>query len=230
MFTTRAPSFASTFASTTPDRRLAPHGRRLGLINDPTWHAFEARQARASLLRDLLETTRLRARRALVRTRRQTPGRCHQARRRNASSSAAPARTSHRGPPRSRRARPSAPPLAPTPAAPWLESPGRRRCWSPCPPPFETSGAPLKLKLSTVAISPSSNDLSIASRQAEAHTIPDWFDYTAVSGLSREMREKFTPHPPLAPSVRLAASPASLPLPSTSSTSSSSCKPASGRP
>jgi tRNA uridine 5-carboxymethylaminomethyl modification enzyme len=29
-------------------------------------------------------------------------------------------------------------------------------------------------------------------KKAEQHSIPDWFDYGAVSGLSREMQEKLT--------------------------------------
>jgi tRNA uridine 5-carboxymethylaminomethyl modification enzyme len=29
-------------------------------------------------------------------------------------------------------------------------------------------------------------------KKSEQHTIPDWFDYRAVSGLSREMQEKLT--------------------------------------
>ena len=58
MFTSRA-EFRLHLRIDNADRRLTPHARALGLIDDPTWIAFEARQARAAMLRDLLETTRL---------------------------------------------------------------------------------------------------------------------------------------------------------------------------
>jgi tRNA uridine 5-carboxymethylaminomethyl modification enzyme len=41
------------------DQRLTPHGRRLGLIDDRAWAAFEAKQSRLAALQSLLESTRL---------------------------------------------------------------------------------------------------------------------------------------------------------------------------
>ena len=58
MFTSRA-EFRLHLRIDNADRRLTPYARGLGLIDDPTWAAFEARQARAAMLRELLETTRL---------------------------------------------------------------------------------------------------------------------------------------------------------------------------
>ena len=58
MFTSRA-EFRLHLRIDNADTRLTPHGRRLGLIDDPSWAAFEARQARAEALKTLLETTRL---------------------------------------------------------------------------------------------------------------------------------------------------------------------------
>ncbi|MXZ82106.1 MAG: tRNA uridine-5-carboxymethylaminomethyl(34) synthesis enzyme MnmG, partial [Synechococcus sp. SB0666_bin_14] len=43
------------------DRRLTPMGRRLGLVDDRRWRAFEAKQLAIQAQQDLLETTRLKA-------------------------------------------------------------------------------------------------------------------------------------------------------------------------
>ena len=58
MFTSRA-EFRLHLRIDNADTRLTPHGRRLGLIDDHAWTAFEAKQARAAAFKTLLETTRL---------------------------------------------------------------------------------------------------------------------------------------------------------------------------
>ncbi len=58
MFTSRA-EFRLHLRIDNADTRLTPHGRRLGLIDDPSWAAFEAKQHRAEALKTLLETARL---------------------------------------------------------------------------------------------------------------------------------------------------------------------------
>jgi tRNA uridine 5-carboxymethylaminomethyl modification enzyme len=58
MFTSRA-EFRLHLRIDNADRRLTPHGRRVGLISDSAWADFEAKQARARKLAAVLEKTRV---------------------------------------------------------------------------------------------------------------------------------------------------------------------------
>ena len=58
MFTSRA-EFRLHLRIDNADRRLTPHGRRLGLIDDAAWAAYEAKRARAEVFERLLETTKV---------------------------------------------------------------------------------------------------------------------------------------------------------------------------
>jgi tRNA uridine 5-carboxymethylaminomethyl modification enzyme len=58
MFTSRA-EFRLHLRIDNADRRLTPSGRRLGLISDAAWADYEARQQRAVTLEKLLATTRI---------------------------------------------------------------------------------------------------------------------------------------------------------------------------
>jgi tRNA uridine 5-carboxymethylaminomethyl modification enzyme len=58
MFTSRA-EFRLHLRIDNADRRLTPHGRRVGLINDEAWADFQAKQARLDGVRQLLEKTKL---------------------------------------------------------------------------------------------------------------------------------------------------------------------------
>jgi tRNA uridine 5-carboxymethylaminomethyl modification enzyme len=58
MFTSRA-EFRLHLRIDNADRRLTPHGRRVGLISDAAWADFEAKQARLEGMKRLLEGTKL---------------------------------------------------------------------------------------------------------------------------------------------------------------------------
>jgi tRNA uridine 5-carboxymethylaminomethyl modification enzyme len=58
MFTSRA-EFRLHLRIDNADRRLTPHGRRIGLISDAAWADFRAKQNRLDEMKQLLEKTRL---------------------------------------------------------------------------------------------------------------------------------------------------------------------------
>src|SRR5581483_4879100 len=58
MFTSRA-EFRLHLRIDNADRRLTPHGRKVGLINDSAWAEYLAKQERLSAMKQVIEKTRL---------------------------------------------------------------------------------------------------------------------------------------------------------------------------
>jgi tRNA uridine 5-carboxymethylaminomethyl modification enzyme len=177
MFTSRA-EFRLHLRIDNADQRLTPHGRRVGMIDDAAWEGFLHKQARAKGLRECLETTRLTA-------------------------SILEGLAEAGGPPL------TSDTLGST-LAQLLKRPEVRIehllpvVRERVPAFFEKEILPLS-QLSAMLLSElkaieteikyagylSQQEKSIERlRKAEQHTIPEWFNYQSISGLSREVQEK----------------------------------------
>ena len=76
MFTSRA-EFRLHLRIDNADRRLTPHGRRIGLISDAAWADFQAKQDRLQAMKQLLEKTRLTGAMLEEISRAESPSICH---------------------------------------------------------------------------------------------------------------------------------------------------------
>ncbi len=197
MFTSRA-EFRLHLRIDNADRRLTPHGRRLGLVDDSTWADFEARQARAATLRHYLESTRL------------PTGQLLSDFLKRPESSILDLLS------------PEAPcPIHRVFGDEWVQ------------PRTPLARAALRNELRAVETELKYSGYLAQQlrsidkmKRAEGMRIPAWFDFRAVSGLSREMRRPSNASARTR-SARPAACPESLPRPSRSSTSTSKSKAAS---
>jgi tRNA uridine 5-carboxymethylaminomethyl modification enzyme len=183
MFTSRA-EFRLHLRIDNADRRLTPHGRRVGLIDDAAWSAYLAKQERMKHLRALLEQTRL------------TPDMlekisfsdCHPAR----SAATRSVASEVEGPlPSSTALGTSLAQLLKRPEVliehllPALAGTGN---WQLTTDNLELKSVETELKYSGYLEQQSRAIERL--KKAELRAIPEWFDYASVSGLSREMKEK----------------------------------------
>ncbi|WP_035347212.1 tRNA uridine-5-carboxymethylaminomethyl(34) synthesis enzyme MnmG [Edaphobacter aggregans] len=180
MFTSRA-EFRLHLRIDNADRRLTPHGRRLGLIPDDAWADYEAKQARAAAFARLLETTKVQIDELAAEVRSQLEGTnvegltFAQLLKRPAITieAVAPALIE--------------PMAARSELAVWAEAEtdaGHLPVWVR----NEMKTVETEIKYSGYLDQQRKSMEKL--KRAEQKAIPDWFDYTAVSGLSREMKEK----------------------------------------
>ena len=181
MFTSRA-EFRLHLRIDNADRRLTPYGRRLGLVDDATWTDYEARQARAQAFRALLETTRVDPHRLTPELLGRLGGTGNEHGQLANQTLAEFVRR---------------PELQAEDLLPLLGDALDAESFAAWSDPA-TLPATIRNEQRAVA-----TELKYAGyleqqqrsigkmKRAEAMRIPPWFDYTAISGLSREMRQTF---------------------------------------
>ena len=174
MFTSRA-EFRLHLRIDNADRRLTPYGRRLGLIGDAAWVDYEAKQARAVALEKLLGTGKATGgdwpagqtwaqvlRRPEVRMETIWPALREQ--------------------------------LSEPIFSPWVQdsAPEAQASARPAPAQIHNELKSVETEIKYSGYLDQQKKAIEKLRKAEERGIPEWFDYTQVSGLSREMQEKLT--------------------------------------
>ena len=183
MFTSRA-EFRLHLRIDNADRRMTPHGRRLGLISDEAWAEYEAKQSRAVALEKLLATRRVNPERlaALLPdavSLGSVTGQTY------AQMLKRPEVTIEALFPMLREELTASPDAAMLFAA-WLDKTGSGVL--PANVRNELKSVETEIKYSGYLEQQKKSIEKL--KKAEERTIPGWFDYGSVSGLSREMQEK----------------------------------------
>jgi tRNA uridine 5-carboxymethylaminomethyl modification enzyme len=201
MFTSRA-EFRLHLRIDNADRRLTPHGRRVGLINDAAWAEYLAKQKRMQALRELLEGTRVNAE-LVERAGDDTAARAVVDLLIGECAGLTLSQVLKRPEMQIDQLAPVLARLVPAffervDSGPWLvdrkDDGALTLSTTQCPLP---AGVRNELKSVETEIKYAGYlDQQTKSierlKKAEQRTIPEWFDYGKVSGLSREMNEKLT--------------------------------------
>jgi len=164
MFTSRA-EFRLHLRIDNADTRLTPHGRRLGLIDDAAWAAFEHKQARLAALTALLESTRVTGELLAQRLKR-------------------PEITIEQLVPE------LLPRLTAPEFAPWLAALTAAQYPATLPAWVRNEMKTVETGIKFAGYLAQQQRSMARLRADEARPIPAWFDYRACSGLSREMVER----------------------------------------
>jgi tRNA uridine 5-carboxymethylaminomethyl modification enzyme len=183
MFTSRA-EFRLHLRIDNADRRLTPHGRRLGLIDDAAWADYEAKQARAVALEKLLATRKANPENvaklipeatAMGNVQGQTYAQILK--------------------------RPEVTIEALYPAIreeiATLEDSSLFADWAECTAVVRNELKAVETEIKYSGYLDQQKKSIEKLKKAEQRSIPEWFDYKGVSGLSREMQEKLTRVRPL---------------------------------
>ena len=180
MFTSRA-EFRLQLRIDNADRRLTPYGRKLGLISNEAWHDYLAKQERASAMLKLLESTKIDAEK-LARIAPQLPAAslANSAGQTYAQLVKRPEITIEMFAPALLEVMPE--------FFQWCESTDPERLSAQARNELKSVETEIKYAGYLQQQQRSIERL----KKAEERAIPEWFDYSQVSGLSREMNEKLT--------------------------------------
>jgi tRNA uridine 5-carboxymethylaminomethyl modification enzyme len=212
MFTSRA-EFRLHLRIDNADRRLTPHGRRVGLIAEEAWNDFQSKQQRLEGIKKLLERTRLTPEMLdAISTCRSTTAPCHSKERSEeepavASSATEPARDWSSAIGQTCAQLLKRPEVVIEQLAPILRELdpaffARTREEEIRANPRESAAAlssEIRNELKSVETEIKYEGYLLQQQRAmermkrsEQRSIPRWFDYRSVSGLSHEMQEKLT--------------------------------------
>jgi tRNA uridine 5-carboxymethylaminomethyl modification enzyme len=183
MFTSRA-EFRLHLRIDNADHRLTPHGRRLGLIDDAAWAKYDAKQARAQVFADLLQTTRVRAADLPASIQAKIEGTNIEGAT-FAQLLKRPEITVEELAPSLRDALSAKDLLAEWSEA-MLTAGQRLPSW------VRNEMKTVETEIKFAGYLDQQRRSMEKLKKAEQQAIPEWFDYDAVSGLSREMHEKLT--------------------------------------
>jgi tRNA uridine 5-carboxymethylaminomethyl modification enzyme len=206
MFTSRA-EFRLHLRIDNADRRLTPHGRRVGLISDEAWAEFEAKQRRREEVRLALERTKVTGPMA-EEISRECPAVGESGRAALDLDPSTSLRAGSRGRPSPHVQPPQEPcelayavgqSLAQLLKRPEITVEQLAGVLRELMPRFFERGSSSEIRNELKSVETEIKYAGYLDQQqraidrlkkAEQRRIPDWFDYRAVSGLSREMQEK----------------------------------------
>ena len=198
MFTSRA-EFRLHLRIDNADRRLTPHGRRVGLIDDEAWADFQAKQERLNAMRQLLERTKFAAEMLGI-VEGHGFSRAENAGPEDGASAPEVVLASALGQTLAQLLK--RPEIAIEHLVPILRELdpaffGRREVRADPGESAARLSSALRNELKSVETEVKYEGYLLQQqraierlKKAEQRTIPEWFDYTSVSGLSREMKEK----------------------------------------